>query len=270
MLLDCHMHTPLCGHASGAPREYVRAAAAKGIKLITFTCHIPLDDPAFGGPGIRMARSRLAEYVDLIADAAAFGKTLGVEVLRGIEGEIFPDTAVMAEVDAVLAAQPFDFVLGSLHHPLRGYRAWLARNNLTTDRAIVQTYFAHLAEGARSRRFHSMSHPDVIRIYDTVSAFEPADYEPCIRAFLSALVEADVCMEVNTSGLIKGAYKVHPDPLILDWAHEYGVKITLGSDAHRPEQVGQHFDTVVPLLRSKGFTQAHYFRGGVRHAVDLG
>ena len=76
-------------------------------------------------------------------------------------------------------------------------------------------------------------------------------------------------MEVNTSGLNKGDYRVHPDPLILDWAGELGVKLTIGSDSHQPGTVGQHFDRILPLLRDKGFAQLHYFRARQRQVLDL-
>ena len=76
-------------------------------------------------------------------------------------------------------------------------------------------------------------------------------------------------MEVNTSGLIKGDFEVHPDPLILEWASEIGVKLTIGSDSHSPESVGQFFDMIQPTLRSKGFTDLYYFRSRQRHRIDM-
>ena len=84
-----------------------------------------------------------------------------------------------------------------------------------------------------------------------------------------ALVEEDVCMEVNTSGLTKGAFEVHPDPLILDWASEVGVKLTIGSDSHQPNTVGRFFETVQPMLLEKGFKDLHYFRGRKRVRIDM-
>ena len=76
-------------------------------------------------------------------------------------------------------------------------------------------------------------------------------------------------MEVNTSGLIKGVYEVHPDPLILDWAAPMGVNLTIGSDAHDPTSVGQLFGDVLPMLKSKGFEKLHYHCEGKRVAVPI-
>ena len=114
-----------------------------------------------------------------------------------------------------------------------------------------------------------MSHPDVIRTYGVVSEFKPAEHEEVIRDFLQAVVDEDICMEVNTSGLTKGDFEVHPDPLILDWASEMGVKLTIGSDSHRPHSVGQFFDTIQPMLRARGFKDLHYFRGRKRIRIDM-
>lgn len=262
MKVDCHMHTPLCGHADGVPDDYVRAAAVAGIGLITFTCHIPMSVDGFGGDRIRMPIDQLPRYRDLIRSAARLGESIGVEVLCGIEAEIFPESTAMETMDAVLSANPFDFVLGSLHHQLPVYRQWLSDQGVRGDAEIVRCYFNHLTEGVASGRYHSIAHPDVIRIYGTVQSFDPADHEPEIRRFLSAAVENDVCIEVNTSGLTKGVYQVHPDPVIIGWAVEQGVKFTMGSDAHRPAGVGQHFEPVTKLLRERGCHGVYFHRLG--------
>jgi histidinol-phosphatase (PHP family) len=263
------MHTTLCGHAIGAPIEYAMAAAEKQIDVMTITCHIPMDWEAFGQAGIRMRRDQLDQYVALVQDTATRAQPLGVEVLCGIEAEVYPDEAHMEAMDEILAEYDFDFVLGSLHAQCQSYLMWLKNHKINDDAMRIDSYFRHLKDGVQSGRYDSMSHPDVIRTYGVVSEFNPAEHEEVIRDFLQAVVVEDICMEVNTSGLTKGAYEVHPDPLILDWASEMGVKLTIGSDSHRPTSVGQFFDTIQPMLRAKGFKDLHYFRGRKRIRIDM-
>lgn len=269
MRVDSHMHTYLCGHAVGEPIEYAMAAKEKGIDLITFTCHTPMESEAFGQEGIRMRHDQLDEYVALVEETAEAAKPLGVEVLCGIEAEVFPDEDHMESMDEVLAAHPWDFVLGSLHAQCQSYLKWLSDNKVKEDAMRIDSYFRHLIDGAQSGRYDSMSHPDVIRTYGVVRDFNPADHEEVIRDFLEAVVEEDICMEVNTSGLTKGAYEVHPDPLILGWAAEMGVKLTIGSDSHRPHSVGQFFNWVQPMLREIGFADLHYYRGRERQRIEM-
>ncbi|MGB0416912.1 MAG: PHP domain-containing protein, partial [Coraliomargarita sp.] len=108
MKVDCHMHTTLCGHAIGAPIEYAMIALEKGIDLITITCHIPMDWEAFGQAGIRMQRDQLDTYISLVENTARKAKAFDVEVLCGIEAEVFPDEAHMRSMDEVLAAHSWD------------------------------------------------------------------------------------------------------------------------------------------------------------------
>jgi len=269
MHIDCHMHTPLCGHAFGTPLEYAQSAKSKGFDLITFTCHIPMEWEAFGQAGIRMQNDHLDDYIAMVYDAAEEMKPEGLEVLCGIEAEVFPDEAHMESMDKILDQYPWDFVLGSLHAHCFSYVSWLRKRKVKTDEMIADCYFRHLIDGVQSGRYDSMAHPDVIRTYGVVNDFIPEDHEEVIREFLGALVEQDICMEVNTSGLNKGAFQVHPDPLILDWAAELGVKLTMGSDSHRPDSIGQHFDWIQPLLYKKGFEHLHYYRGRQLQRIDM-
>ena len=269
MKIDCHMHTPLCGHAFGAPIEYAKYAHSQGFDLITFTCHIPMEWEAFGQAGIRMRRDQLDGYVEMIKETAELMKPEGLEVLCGIEAEVFPDEAHMEPMDQILNEYNWDFVLGSLHAHCRSYGEWLKTKKVKNDTLIADCYFRHLIDGVESGRYDSIAHPDVIRTYGVVGEFIPEDNEEVIRDFLAAIVQQDMCMEINTSGLNKGAYQVHPDPLILDWASEIGVKLTMGSDSHRPDSIGQHFDWIQPMLFEKGFKDMHYFRGRTRHRVDM-
>ena len=238
--------------------------------MICFTCHVPLEpDEVFGGRGIRMAPGDLPRYREMVERARDYGAGAGVRVLRGIEAEIFPDPAAMDRMARTVTAEGFDFVLGSLHHHIGGYRDWLAGQGIVDDPGIIRTYFRQLAEGVRSGLYDSIAHPDVIRIYGTVEPFAPAEYRAEIEGFLDALAEEDHCMEVNTSGLIKGVHEVHPHPAILDWAAERGVRLTMGSDSHAPGQVGQKFGETRDLLRAKGFRSLCYFENRERKEVEL-
>ena len=269
MHVDSHMHTPLCGHASGSPIEYAQCAAEEGIDVITFTCHIPMKWEAFGQEGTRMRYDQIGEYRKLVHDAAEEAKSLGVEVLCGIEAEVYPDEAHMKPMDEILKGYPWDFVLGSLHAHCKSYLGWLNDNKIKDDEERINYYFRHLRDGVLSGRYDSMSHPDVIRTYGVVSHFHPIYYEAVIRDFLQAVVDQDICIEVNTSGLIKGAYEVHPDPLILEWASEMGVKLTIGSDSHMPQTVGRFFNLVQPMLLNKGFKDLYFFRDRKRIRIDM-
>jgi histidinol-phosphatase (PHP family) len=264
------MHTSLCGHAVGNTTAYVEEAARKGLQRITFTCHIPMRDPRFLQDGTRMRLHELPLYRELVETARRHGERLGVEVLCGIEAEIHPHDAFMEDMDALLRSEPFDFVLGSLHHMLPAFREWLQENGHTSDRDIVAAYFDCLSTAARSGRYHSLAHPDVIRLYNTLQApFLAEAHMEAIDRFLDAVQSAGICLEINTSGLIKGDFVVHPDPLIAAGALRRHIPFTIGSDSHRPERVGDDFSTAINTLRPLGLTSLTCFIGGQPTAFYL-
>ena len=268
--IDCHMHTPLCGHASGEPCDYVDEAARKGISLITFTCHIPMHGEDFSQTGIRMRHADLPRYREMVKEAQAYGETLGVEVLYGIEAEIHMDQAAMADMRETIEEEPFDFVLGSLHHMLPGFRRWLEEEGCHSDEKRITGYFESLAAGAASGLYHSLSHPDVIRLYATLQdPFDPQLHAAVIKDFLDVTAESGVCLEINTSGLIKGDFIVHPDPVIMQWALERDIPFTIGSDSHNPKMVGQFFEDTLKQFKNMGLTRLHYFKKGIRQAIPI-
>ena len=72
MIADYHIHTRLCGHAEGEPREYVERAIALGMTEMGFSDHLPFlagwrpsgDLPDDFG----MERHELDDYVALVQD----------------------------------------------------------------------------------------------------------------------------------------------------------------------------------------------------------
>jgi histidinol-phosphatase (PHP family) len=49
-----------------------------------------------------------------------------------------------------------------------------------------------------------------------------------------------------------------------------GVPVTLGSDAHTPDDVARDFDKAVALLRDAGYSEMATFDGGKMRLVPLG
>jgi histidinol-phosphatase (PHP family) len=66
-------------------------------------------------------------------------------------------------------------------------------------------------------------------------------------------------VEVNTSGYDHPAGDIYPSLEVLKKCHEKKIRITLGSDAHHPANVGNHFERVIPTLLSVGFRELATF-----------
>jgi histidinol-phosphatase (PHP family) len=192
-------------------------------------------------------RRSLEEYFALIKASCPAGITLRL----GVEVDYFP--ASEASLRRLLAAYPFDLVLGSVHW-LDGWGFdHLDRLERWQDRdvdAVYRRYFAELGRAARSGLFDVLAHVDLIKI----AGYRPAfDLTPLYAEAARTIAAAGVAVEVSTAGLRKPVQEIYPAEPFLRLLHEHGVPITLASDAHTPEDVGRDFDAAVALARRCGY-----------------
>jgi histidinol-phosphatase (PHP family) len=74
-------------------------------------------------------------------------------------------------------------------------------------------------------------------------------------------------MELNTSGLNKSYSEMNPGMEMLRMMADWGIPVVIGSDAHRPHRVGEHFMTALSHLQEAGYNHVSYFLK--RKRIDL-
>ena len=270
-MIDLHVHTYLCRHAEGTPRDYVRAAAERGVVALAFTDHLPLApelaERVPGADGYAMGEPELALYVSEVEEAAQLGRDLGVEVLCGVEADLVPTG--LDDVRALVDRHSFDVVLGSVHFidgwafddPSRReeYGRW-------TPEDLWQRYFADLAAAAATGIADVIAHADLVKKF----CFTPkGSVEALYRSTADSLFAAGVAVEVNTAGLRKPCKEIYPAAAFLRQLKRAGVPVTVGSDAHSPSEVGFGWSEAVETLRDAGYRSALVFRGRVPEEVGL-
>ncbi len=245
---DYHMHTPLCGHASGEPAEYADAALKSGLQEIGFSDHAPLF--SHKDPGIAMDLSQLPGYHRTIEDIREkFSARLTVRI--GIEADYMP--GYEKETRAMLAAYPYDYVIGSVHFiaqwgfddPIQ-LMEWDKKDVNT----IYREHFKLIRQSALSGLFDILGHVDLVKKFD----FHPTeDMSEEIEENARTFKKAGVVVEINSSGLHKPAGEIYPSQAHLKAYRKQGVLITFGSDAHKPQQVGRDFDKARDWALAAGY-----------------
>jgi len=257
-LVDYHLHTRLCGHAAGEPEDYVRRAIELGLSEIGFSDHMPLlgarDDC------LTMAPDELPRYVEMVREQQASVDEIVVRL--GIEMDYLPGR--MDDVWEAATEFEFDYVLGSVHYiddwGFSDSRHVSSYRDRDPDE-IYPRYFELFCEAATEGGFDVMAHPDLIKKHG-VTPSKPID--GMYREAAEALRAADVAVEVNTSGLRKPAVDIYPSLPFLEACVRRGVPVTLGSDAHTPDQVGMDFDLAMRLLRKAGVIEIATFKSRER------
>ncbi|MBC7105899.1 MAG: histidinol-phosphatase, partial [Firmicutes bacterium] len=75
-----------------------------------------------------------------------------------------------------------------------------------------------------------------------------------------AFKKGEVCVEVNTAGLRHPVQEIYPTEEFLALCRAHRVPVCLGSDAHRPADVGAGLEQAVALLREVGYREIALFR----------
>ncbi|MEM7383968.1 MAG: histidinol-phosphatase HisJ family protein [Verrucomicrobiota bacterium] len=255
MIPDYHMHTTLCGHATGTTVEYVETAARLGIREIGFTDHSPMRQPF---DDWRMAWEDFPRYLEMVETARKRGTELGVTVRLGLECDYLPGHEDWLK--ELSAAAEFDYLIGSVHYLdddlVVDHPEHLSRLQEQPAAEVWTRYWNLYARAIRTELFDIMAHPDLPKKFGHVPE---GDLRPYFQESIDTLSRAGSCIEINTAGLRKPIAEMYPSAAFLTSAHEAGIPLTIGSDAHAPDEVGADFDRALDLARRCGYTEVLTF-----------
>ena len=273
-MLDYHLH--LLRHGEDGPyradavRAYAEVAAARGVEEICITEHLfrfRQADRLLAGwwdadPDGRLraqtaaywaahATGDLDEYVDAVVGAG----DSPIPIRLGLEVDYYPGR--MSEVAELLAAWPFDLLLGSVHwlgawgfdqmgDPVVDEQ-WAARE----VEAVWDAYVAAIEELAATRTADVLAHPDLAKVAGIVPA---GDLAPWWDRLAKAAAENGVAAELSSAGWRKPAAEAYPAPGLLARFRAAGVAVTTASDAHELALVADGTDRLRHLLAAGGYT----------------
>ena len=247
---DYHIHTSMCGHASGTIEELVESAISCGFSEIGIADHLPLtyiDDRT-----LSMSAGDLPSYVEQVMEARERYRGR-IEVRLGIEADYHAET--IDRIEAMLAAHPFDYVIGSVH----AIYGWAFDDPRTADRlreldldSFYLEYLKTEVAMVRTGLYDIVGHADLVKKFDNRAS---VDLTSAYGELLEAILDTGMCYEVNTAGLRWPAREMYPEPSFVRLGAKMGVPVTLGSDAHGPSDVGRDFDLALELVRSAGYTR---------------
>lgn len=259
-LIDCHIHTGACGHASGTVADMIAAAHRARLSSVVMTEHLPL--PEALNPGGEFAPSHDA-FMHYAQEVQRVGAESGMEVVLGAEADWLPHRPEAMERQAETArAAGVQVVLGSVHFigdwPFDSpshLGEWESRG---ADE-VWRTYFALWAEAATSGRFDVMAHPDLVKKFGHRPSFDPVGL---YASAASAAKEGGVLIEVSTAGLRKPVGEMYPAAALLRAFAGAGVSATVGSDAHGPDEVGHEITQAYEHLLACGYHKVAFPTAG--------
>ena len=176
-----------------------------------------------------------------------------MRVLLGVEADYFQGAE--EETEELLAAYPFDYVIGSVHY-VGGTDHSHPVNRMKIPEYGVERLHEEsarlVAAAAATGLFTVFGHLDLPKKY----GHRPEDPEAVAAAWrgaLDAISAAGAAIELNTAGWRQPAGEPYPEPSILAAAAGLAVPLTFGSDAHRPSDVGSRFGEAAGYAAAAGY-----------------
>ncbi len=263
MRIDLHNHTPRCNHAVGTMNEYIEQAIQKGIDIFGFSDHAPMSfDPKY-----RMSLNEADEYEKEVKELADKYKDQ-INILLGYEVDFLPNY-----LEERILQAPVDYLIGSVHFIPKDGNLWGFDNpefigeykNADIDK-IWQDYFDAIEAMAKSGLFQIVGHLDLIKVFN----FKPKkDVRLIAQKALEAIKKSGMAIEISSAGLRKPVGEPYPSKELLEVAYELDIPITLASDAHAPQQVGQNMSSIETLAKEIGYDKVAVFRQKELELLDF-
>ena len=163
-------------------------------------------------------------------------------------------------------------MLGSLHNLIDDVDFYHYDFANADIRSLMDRYFAEVLDMVRWGRFHSLAH--LTYPFRYIPEFRgKEDYSPwqdAIDAIFRALAERGLALEINTSGLRQSMGRTMPDlPMIRRFKELGGERVTVGSDAHFPQDVGCNIADGLEIARQAGFRHIAAFHKGKAEMLTI-
>lgn len=244
----------------------LRAALSAGLSGAAITDHCEADDPELTEDGPVPG--------DSFAAACKMKETYAgrLKVLAGIE--LGQPLFNRAAAERLLNNFPFDFVLCSLHNLKEAKDFYfLTYDSAENAEKLLTAYFDEVLKIVRWNRFDSLAHLTYpLRYIEGEAGIKVniSRFDDVIREILKTLAQNGKALEINTSGLRQKIGRTLPDlPDLKRFKELGGEYITIGSDAHKPEDVGAGLKRGIELIKQAGFSCYQYYENRIPHTIPI-
>ncbi|MGP4071509.1 histidinol-phosphatase HisJ family protein [Piscibacillus sp. B03] len=249
---DFHMHSTFSADCEAPMEKMAESAVNKGLQSICFTDHIDYDYPD----------TSIVFDVDLDQYEKSYQKVKKqfaskLDIYKGIELGIQPH--LVNQYLDLTKANRFDFIILSMHTTdCKDLHSGNLFEGCTLHEAYDKYYSELLDCVKRYDAFSILGHIDLVTRYKYEDGVH--HFHEVIEEIFKTIIPRGQGIEINTSGYKYNMNRLLPSRDILELYHQLGGEIiTVGSDAHRPERVGDRVDEAYELLRDIGFKYVSTF-----------
>lgn len=260
MLSDFHLHTSFSGDCAAPVRAQLDRAVALGMASLCITDH---NDYGVDSGDIDFNLDFERYWRELPPIKEEYAGCLDIRI--GLEMGLAPQLSSYCR--EIARRYPFDYIIGSTHFVDGKDPYSSAFFEGRSERDAYEEYFRAVLKNTETCDDYDVAgHLDYVVRYgaNKNKFYSYGGYRELLDPIIKALAERGKGMECNTRGYSYGLGTTNPLPDILKRFRQLGGEIvTVGSDAHRPEDLGAHFGEAAEILKACGFTYYATFKGRV-------
>lgn len=267
---DSHLHSSHSGDSEAPMEQMIQKGISLSLTDMCFTEHMDYDFPdTEGGPGSTFLLNTDSYLYDLIRYKEMYADRIRLHF--GVELGLQPHLS--AKNSRYVHSYDFDFVIASSHVVGGRDPYYPSFYEGRTEEAAYREYFESILTNLKTfTNFDVYGHLDYVVRYGPSRNrnYSYEAYRDILDEILRTLVRNEKGLELNTGGYLAGLGAPNPCADIVKRYRELGGEIvTVGSDAHAPEQIGAHFEEACELLKSCGFRYHCIFEKRVAEFLKL-
>lgn len=264
-MYDYHMHSAFSSDTNVSMTAMIESAIQKGFKQITFTDHI---DYEYNSSEISFEFDTDEYKKEILKYREIYGHL--IEINLGLEIGIQPH--ILDRCKTLVESFEPDFIIASLHnvHKMDLYLGDFYIGK-TPEEALKASFEEIELMLEKFSDFCVIGHLDIIKRYNKdVLKLPKSKFIEYATPLLNRIIQMGRGIEVNTSGLRQGLGETLPSFELLALYRNLGGEIlTIGSDAHQPEDVGHSFKVVLEKLQELGFENIYTFKKMIPIPIEI-
>ena len=258
--IDYHMHTYFSSDSQANPREHIKQAIKMGLDEICFTDHKDFHYPFCP---FDLDAERYFEELKVLQDEYQDQIRIKIGVEMGL------DVEYMNEIQDFVDAHDYDYVIGPIHviHQKEFFDPADFFKGKTKEEAHREFFSNTLECVQKFDCFNCLGHLDYICRYGPYDDkhVDHSLYQDIIDEILKTLIQKGKGIEVNTSGYRDLKTCGFPHFEIVQRYYDLGGRIiTVGTDSHTSDRVGEHVEDVISHYQRIGFEDVSTFTKRVR------
>lgn len=261
--VDTHVHSCYSHDSNQTVAEICQAALSRGLRGVTITDHANAS---------HLNEENICEKIKKSAEEARFADIFmsgTLSVFSGIEiSGCYHNTH---SVNTLLNLTDYDLVLGSVHE-IPYLDKMVSCSTMNFDQSVsrdllydlLHAYLTAVYVMVQNDNIDVVAHLTYPLRYINGKYHRDISMEkfaPMVDELLECMIQRNIALEINTSGICVNGGMLMPDENILKRYVALGGKlITFGSDAHTPDKIGNAFEKISVRLSHMGFSGWYHYR----------